>query len=286
MGRLTILPEEWEDLDRELTAPVALSRSTRPTGSEQEGSAGSQPSWCSIGIAAGRDAAGALVAGAGLMPYAVALAEIHFPRPGHAGGGSAPPGLRRAALLQLGSQRQRGRAGAHRPPLKMATSGSGRSSPACPKLTGAQQRVSEPISRDMARPEPMNRLLQGDVGSGKTAVAPGRPPPSRPGPGRRDGPHRKSWPSSTTNPAKLLAPALAIPAPWACSRFHPRRRKRSHLRRSAVRRHQAVVGTHALIEGPVEFANLGLVIVDEQHRFGVASAPRLARQGRPARTCW
>lgn len=137
-------------------------------------------------------------------------------------------------------------------------------------LTGAQHRVCEEIAADLARPQPMHRLLQGDVGSGKTVVA-------------------------------ALAAAVAIGAGWQCALMAPTEllaeqhfRKLvqwleplgirvawlSGSRKGKARQQMAdmvasgeaglVVGTHAVIQQDVNFHRLGLAIVDEQHRFGVA----------------
>jgi ATP-dependent DNA helicase RecG len=137
-------------------------------------------------------------------------------------------------------------------------------------LTRAQQRVVAEIAADLARPTPMHRLLQGDVGSGKTVVA-------------------------------ALAAAAAIDAGWQCALMAPTeilaeqhfrklvqwlqpqgiviawltgsrkgRERREMLAAVADGRAGLVVGTHAVIQRDVAFARLGLAVVDEQHRFGVA----------------
>jgi ATP-dependent DNA helicase RecG len=137
-------------------------------------------------------------------------------------------------------------------------------------LTGAQRRVVAEIAADLARPQPMHRLLQGDVGSGKTVVA-------------------------------ALAAAAAIDAGWQCALMAPTeilaeqhfrklvqwleplgvgiawltgsrkgRGRREQLAAVADGRAGLVVGTHAVIQHDVAFSRLGLAVVDEQHRFGVA----------------
>lgn len=136
-------------------------------------------------------------------------------------------------------------------------------------LTRAQQRVGEEIVADLARPQPMQRLLQGDVGSGKTVVA-------------------------------ALAAAIAIEAGWQCALMAPTeilaeqhlrklvgwleplgvqvawltgsrkgKQRREMLEAVASGAAALVVGTHAVIQDQVEFARLGLAVIDEQHRFGV-----------------
>ncbi len=141
-------------------------------------------------------------------------------------------------------------------------------------LTRAQHRVSEEIARDLAQPVPMHRLLQGDVGSGKTVVA-------------------------------ALAAALCIDAGWQCALMAPTeilaeqhfrkligwlepllaplglrtawltgsqkaKERREMLALIASGEAALVIGTHAVIQDKVVFKNLALAIIDEQHRFGVA----------------
>jgi ATP-dependent DNA helicase RecG len=137
-------------------------------------------------------------------------------------------------------------------------------------LTGAQHRVSNEIAADLRRPQPMHRLLQGDVGSGKTVVA-------------------------------ALAAAVAIDAGWQCALMAPTEilaeqhfrkllqwleplgigvawltgSRKGKARTAMVERiasgdAKLIVGTHAVIQGDVHFAKLGLAVIDEQHRFGVA----------------
>ncbi|MFN4004726.1 MAG: ATP-dependent DNA helicase RecG [Hylemonella sp.] len=138
------------------------------------------------------------------------------------------------------------------------------------ELTAAQRRVSAEIAQDLARPRPMHRLLQGDVGSGKTVVA-------------------------------ALAAARCIDAGWQCALMAPteilaeqhfrklvgwlqplgvcvawltgsQKKKERQAMLELIETGQAglVVGTHAVIQEQVRFARLALAIIDEQHRFGVA----------------
>ena len=147
-------------------------------------------------------------------------------------------------------------------------------------LTAAQARVAEEIAHDLARPTPMHRLLQGDVGAGKTVVA-------------------------------ALAAAVAIDAGWQCALMAPtellaeqhfgklvgwlqplgvevawltgsqkKAERAAALARIAGGAAPLVVGTHAVISEQVRFARLGLVLIDEQHRFGVAQ--RLALRDKSA----
>ena len=150
------------------------------------------------------------------------------------------------------------------------------------QLTGAQRRVGEEIARDLARAQPMHRLLQGDVGSGKTVVA-------------------------------ALAACIAIDAGWQCALMAPteilaeqhfaklvewlapllaaRGQRVAWLTGSQKKRARGemlaligsgeaalVVGTHAVIQEQVRFARLGLAIIDEQHRFGVQQRLDLRRK--------
>ncbi len=155
-------------------------------------------------------------------------------------------------------------------------------------LTGAQRRVVDEIAQDLARHEPMHRLLQGDVGSGKTVVA-------------------------------ALAAAVAIDAGWQCALMAPTeilaeqhfrklvgwlqpilaargqtvawltgsvkgKARKAMLEATASGQAALVVGTQAVIQDTVQFARLGLALIDEQHRFGVAQrlALRKKLEGVPA----
>ena len=152
-------------------------------------------------------------------------------------------------------------------------------------LTAAQRRVGEEIAHDLARPVPMHRLLQGDVGSGKTVVA-------------------------------ALAACVCMDAGWQCALMAPteilaeqhftkligwlepllaergqqvawlvggqkKKERAAMLERIASGAAALVVGTHAVIQEQVQFKNLALAVIDEQHRFGVAQ--RLALRQKLAR---
>ena len=145
-------------------------------------------------------------------------------------------------------------------------------------LTAAQERVGREVAADLAEPRPMHRLLQGDVGSGKTVVA-------------------------------ALAAAIAIDAGWQCALMAPTeilaeqhfrklvgwleplgvgmawltgsrkgRARTQMVERVASGQAQLVIGTHAVIQDDVHFAKLGLAVVDEQHRFGVQQRLQLRRK--------
>jgi ATP-dependent DNA helicase RecG len=137
-------------------------------------------------------------------------------------------------------------------------------------LTAAQQRVWAEVERDLAGQVPMNRLIQGDVGSGKTviaALAAARAIES-------------GWQAALMAPTELLAEQhfdridqwlapLGIEAVWLTGRLRASGRRAAL---QALRQGQArlAIGTHALVQPEVRFSKLGLAIVDEQHRFGVA----------------
>ncbi len=147
------------------------------------------------------------------------------------------------------------------------------------KPTGAQKRVLAEIAADMAEPHPMNRLLQGDVGSGKTLVA------------------AEAIVIAVENgyQAAVLAPTEILAAQhyaWFRERFEPLGYATQLLTGSLTSREKirvkkdiaegkanVCVGTHALLEEDVDIARLGLAIVDEQHRFGVMQRLRLFEKG-------
>ncbi len=146
-------------------------------------------------------------------------------------------------------------------------------------LTGAQERAGAEIAADLARPHPMRRLLQGDVGSGKTLVA------LLAALAVIDA----GWQVALMAPTELLAeqhlgtvaPMLAplgVEAVLLTGAVKGRAR-RAALDGLAAGRVGLAVGTHALIQEAVEFARLGLAIVDEQHRFGVLQRAALQRRG-------
>jgi ATP-dependent DNA helicase RecG len=138
------------------------------------------------------------------------------------------------------------------------------------QLTGAQQRVGFEIARDMARHVPMHRLLQGDVGAGKTVVAALAATICM----------DADWQCALMAPTEILAEQhfrklvswlepLGITTAWLIgSQKTKARREALALIESGTAK--LVVGTHAVIQDKVRFHNLALAIIDEQHRFGVA----------------
>jgi ATP-dependent DNA helicase RecG len=146
-------------------------------------------------------------------------------------------------------------------------------------LTGDQERALEAIDRDLARPRAMQRLLMGEVGSGKTVVALYAL--------LRAVEH--GYQAALMAPTETLAEqhfatlqALMPGEAVACGLLTgstPGRRRADLLGKLASGELSLVVGTHALIETGVEFARLGVVVVDEQHRFGVRQRAALDAKG-------
>ncbi|WP_114634189.1 ATP-dependent DNA helicase RecG [Vibrio splendidus] len=145
--------------------------------------------------------------------------------------------------------------------------------------TNAQVRVTKEIEADLEKPHPMMRLVQGDVGSGKTLVAALA--------AVRALEHGQQV--ALMAPTELLAEqhainfanwfeAMGIPVGWLAGKLKGKARE-TELKRIASGEAQMVVGTHALFQEHVEFKNLGLVIIDEQHRFGVHQRLELREKG-------
>jgi len=148
-------------------------------------------------------------------------------------------------------------------------------------LTAAQQRVSGEIARDLSKPWPMLRLLQGDVGSGKTVVAACAALQAI----------SNGYQVAIMAPTEILAEQhwrsfsswfepLGIEIGWLTGRLKGKKREQTTTR-IASGETALVVGTHALFQNDVEFARLGLVIVDEQHRFGVHQRLALTEKTKP-----
>ncbi len=145
--------------------------------------------------------------------------------------------------------------------------------------TAAQKRVLREIADDMRRPSPMRRLLQGDVGSGKTIIALQAAVIAI----------ENGYQAALMAPTEILAAQhyfsarrILEPAGYRVVLLtgslddQTKREVRRHVAQSNA---QLVIGTHALIEQKVEFARPGLIIVDEQHRFGVLQRFRLMKKG-------
>lgn len=146
-------------------------------------------------------------------------------------------------------------------------------------LTGAQQRVWQEIRDDLALGAPMQRLVQGDVGSGKTVIA------ALAALQAIDAGYQVALMAPTellvdqhyTNLQQWLAP-LGVSVLLVSAKLKAAERKHAHLHMASGEA-QLVVGTHALFQEAVSFAHLGLVIVDEQHRFGVHQRLALREKG-------
>ncbi len=148
------------------------------------------------------------------------------------------------------------------------------------RLTQAQQRVCREIESDIAKPMPMHRLLQGDVGSGKTVVAALAAAICM----------DAGWQCALMAPTEILAEQhfrkligwlepLGIKTAWLTGSQKTKER-REMLALIATGDAGLVIGTHAIIQDKVQFKNLALAIIDEQHRFGVAQ--RLALKSKMA----
>jgi ATP-dependent DNA helicase RecG len=147
------------------------------------------------------------------------------------------------------------------------------------ELTGAQERAVTRILEDMQSDVPMNRLLQGDVGSGKTAVALLSMLAAM----------ENGYQAALMAPTEILAEQHARNIKRMLARTHFRvelltgsikaAEKRRLQRDLAAGEIHAAVGTHALIQEAVEFSKLGLVVIDEQHRFGVLQRAALRERG-------
>ncbi|MCL2590402.1 MAG: ATP-dependent DNA helicase RecG [Betaproteobacteria bacterium] len=146
-------------------------------------------------------------------------------------------------------------------------------------LTSAQRRVMDEIAADLAVPHPMQRLLQGDVGSGKTIVAAFAMLQAA----------ESGWQAALMAPTEILAEQhyrklaawldpLGIGIAWL-SGGRRKRERDAELARLRSGKCLLAVGTHALIETPVDLPRLALAVVDEQHRFGVRQRLALRDKG-------
>lgn len=146
-------------------------------------------------------------------------------------------------------------------------------------LTRAQSRVVAEIAADLAKPVPMLRLVQGDVGSGKTVVA-ALAALAAVSAGKQAAimaPTEILAEQHRINFGKWLEP-LGISLGWLTGKLKVAER-RTQLAAIASGDAQVVVGTHALFQEAVAFANLGLIVIDEQHRFGVHQRLTLSEKG-------
>lgn len=149
------------------------------------------------------------------------------------------------------------------------------------KLTHSQQKVVTEIAHDLTQPHPMQRLLQGDVGSGKTIVACLAALQAI----------EHGWQVALMAPTEILAEQhykkfaawlapLNIQIAWLTG-SQSKKEREAALADIASGRAQLAVGTHALFQDAVIFSKLGLAIIDEQHRFGVQQRLALRKKGEP-----
>lgn len=215
----------------------------------------------------------------GLLPRAVAIREMHFPT-----GWEQVQRARRSLafeellLLQLGLlyDREEGEGIAHGPDGELVASFLAQ----LPfTLTGAQKRALAEIARDMEGKRPMDRLLQGDVGSGKTVVAAYALVKTV-----ENGyqgvvmvPTEILAEQHYLNLSRLLKP-IGIEVALLTGSMTGKEREMV-LQRIEGGGARVVVGTHAVIQEGVDFARLGLVVIDEQHRFGVSQRSTLLKKG-------
>ncbi|BAU04907.1 ATP-dependent DNA helicase RecG [Fischerella sp. NIES-3754] len=147
------------------------------------------------------------------------------------------------------------------------------------KLTNAQQRVINDILNDLQKPVPMNRLVQGDVGSGKTIV----------GVVAILAAIQSGYQAALMAPTEVLAEQhyrklvswfnlLYLPVELLTGSTKTAKRRQIHAQLETGEL-PLLVGTHALIQNPVKFHRLGLVVIDEQHRFGVEQRAKLQQKG-------
>jgi ATP-dependent DNA helicase RecG len=284
LGRLTFSAPEWEPLDRELihtgrlapvyplTEGVSQRRLRRLIKKAVDYWADRLPDHLPAEV---RERAG-------LLGLSRALGQIHFP--------DSPEELEQARhrltfdeflLIQLGVLRQR-RHWRRLPGISIAVDDEGlqafvHSLPFT--LTSAQQRVLQEIVADLRRAEPMNRLLQGDVGSGKTVVAVAALVATV----------SAGYQAAIMAPTEILAEqhyknvtgllaARQTSARLLTGSLSAAEKETIH-EEIASGQAQIVIGTHALIQEGVSFEELGLVVVDEQHRFGVAQRASLRSKG-------
>lgn len=148
-------------------------------------------------------------------------------------------------------------------------------------LTQSQQKVIKEISHDLTQPHPMQRLLQGDVGSGKTIVACMAALQAI----------EQGWQVALMAPTEILAEQhykkfmtwlapLGIDIAWLTGSQSKKVREAAQ-EKVASGKAQLAIGTHALFQDAVQFEKLGLAIIDEQHRFGVQQRLALRKKGQP-----
>ncbi len=221
----------------------------------------------------------------GLMPFAKALELIHRPQV-DADWGAARKALKfqEAFVLQAALLQQRARLRSVAATARVAgplLEGFDATLPFT--LTGDQRLVGEQIAADLAEPVPMNRLVQGEVGSGKTLVALRAMLAVAQSGGQSAllAPTEVLAHQHLRSIVKTLGPDLAARLrPTLLTGQLPVAERRKALLAAVSGSAHIVVGTHALLGDNVEFFDLGLIVVDEQHRFGVEQREALRLKGR------
>ena len=225
----------------------------------------------------------------GLIDFAPAVKLLHYPPADvdeHALGERSHPAWERMKFDELLAQQlslkraQRARREKGAPPLRAVGTLSEAFLKGLPfALTGAQQRVVQEIRADLAESYPMQRLLQGDVGSGKTVVSALAAAQAI----------DSGYQAALMAPTEILAEQhfrkiaawmepLGVQVAWLTGSLKKKEKAASNALIESGQA-QLVIGTHALIQDTVQFAKLGLVIVDEQHRFGVGQRLTLRNKG-------
>ena len=216
----------------------------------------------------------------GLMDLAQALRQIHFPNSMK----SMEEARRRLVfeelfLLQAGLSQLKARSRGETSCLFPRDTTSDFAARLPFSLTGAQRRVIAECAADLQTGRPMNRLVQGDVGSGKTAVAAALCHMAA----------ANGWQAAMMAPTEILAEqhyrslsgllkgtGVAVGLLTGSASRSEKERVRAALLAGDI---QLIVGTHALLQENVAFRRLGLVVTDEQHRFGVGQRAALASKG-------
>ena len=225
----------------------------------------------------------------GLAPFKESVLLLHRPPPGidaRALVERTHPAWRRLKFdeilaqqlaMRIAYRERRAKAAPELPPRHTLTNALVKSLPF--PLTGAQRRAQAVIAKDLAQPHPMRRLLQGDVGSGKTLVAALAALQAI----------ENGWQAALMAPTEILAEQhylklshwllpLGVRIAWLSGSLKAREKKTA-IEAVAAGTTQLAIGTHALFQEGVSFARLGLAVVDEQHRFGVEQRLALSAKG-------
>ncbi len=228
-----------------------------------------------------------VVESAQLIPLGLALQQVHFPDDWDMLGKAQDRlAFDEMFLLQLGVlEQKRDWLALETKPLPIEQERLGRFISSLPfELTQAQQRALQSVTQDLESSKPMNRLIEGDVGSGKTVIAAAAIAIAA----------ENGVQSAVMAPTSILAEQHystlkdmlskeigvkqgGIRLLLGSTSNSEKDEIRAGLKDGSI---QLVIGTHALIEGPVEFSQLGLAVIDEQHRFGVNQRALLRAKGK------